>query len=101
MSWRTSAAIMRHEVRIMIKDPSTMLFVLFMPLAMTALMKPLYQSAMSQQGVANATGLTLESAALLVLTHMASWCGERSGCSTLDEGWAPAAEVTDLRELRV
>jgi ABC-2 type transport system permease protein len=56
MSWRASAAIMRHEVRIMIKDPSTMLFVLFMPLAMTALMKPLYQSAMAQQGVAGATG---------------------------------------------
>src|SRR5687767_4763446 len=56
MSWRASAAIMRHELRIMIKDPSTLLFVLFMPLAMTALMKPLYQSAMSDQGFAGATG---------------------------------------------
>lgn len=56
MSWRVSAAIIRHELRIMFKDPSTILFVLFMPLAMTALMKPLYQSALTQQGVAGATG---------------------------------------------
>ncbi|MPZ73089.1 MAG: ABC transporter permease subunit [Nitriliruptorales bacterium] len=56
MSWRVSAAIIRHEFRIMLKDPSTILFILFMPLVMTALMKPLYQSALSARGVSGATG---------------------------------------------
>lgn len=56
MSWRVSAAIMRHEYRIMLKDPSTIVFILFMPLMMTALMKPLYQSALAQQGITGATG---------------------------------------------
>lgn len=51
-----SLAIARHELRIMRSDPSTVVFLLVMPLAMTALMKPLYRSALVGEGFADASG---------------------------------------------
>lgn len=58
MSPRVSAAIARHELRIMRQDPSTVVFMLVMPLLMTALMRPLYGAALAGQGEAGATGAT-------------------------------------------
>lgn len=56
MSPRASAAIARHELRLMRHDPATVVFVLVMPVLMTALMKPLYRAALAQQGLSGATG---------------------------------------------
>lgn len=56
MSWQASWAILRHELRIQWSDPSTLIFVVAMPVLMTALMKPLYQSALRQEGFTAATG---------------------------------------------
>lgn len=58
MSARASAsvAIARHELRLMRRDPSTIVFMLVMPVLMTALMKPLYRAALVQEGVAGASG---------------------------------------------
>lgn len=56
MSPRASAAMARHELRIMRQDPSTVVFMLVMPVLMTALMKPLYRAALTEEGVAGATG---------------------------------------------
>lgn len=56
MSWRASGAIARHELRVMAKDPSTVVFVVAMPLAMAALMKGLFRDALVGQGMTEATG---------------------------------------------
>jgi hypothetical protein len=39
VSLRASLAIIRHEFRVMFTDPSTLLFLLIMPLLMVALMR--------------------------------------------------------------
>lgn len=56
MSWRASAAIARHELRILRTDPSTAIFLVVMPLGMAALMQGLFAGALQAQGVTNATG---------------------------------------------
>lgn len=56
MSPRTSGAIIRHEFRVMLTDPSTVVFVVMMPLLMTALMKRLFAAALTSEGFAGANG---------------------------------------------
>jgi ABC-2 type transport system permease protein len=56
MSPRISAAIVRHEFRVMWTDPSTVIFVVVMPLFMAALMKNLFASALVAQGFSGANG---------------------------------------------
>lgn len=56
MSPRASWAIMRHEFRVMLTDPSTVVFVVLMPLIMVAIMKELFASALRDQGYASANG---------------------------------------------
>ena len=56
MSLRTSAAILRHELRVMWTDPSTVIFVILMPLIMVALMKNLFATALREEGFASANG---------------------------------------------
>lgn len=56
MAWRASGAIMRHEFRVMITDPSTVVFVVIMPLVMVAIMKDLFATALRAQGYASANG---------------------------------------------
>lgn len=56
MSWRASAAIARHELRIMRTDPSTVVFLVVMPLGMVALMKGLFAGALAAEGVRGPSG---------------------------------------------
>lgn len=56
MSPRVSGAIVRHEFRVMWDDPSTVVFVVFMPLLMAALMKGLFASALAAEGFGGANG---------------------------------------------
>jgi len=56
MSLRASAAIARHELRVLRTDPATILFVIVMPLVLVALMQRLFQGVLTAEGVAGATG---------------------------------------------
>jgi len=56
MSLGTSTAIVRHEFRVMWTDPSTVVFVIVMPLVMVALMKQLFATALAAEGFKNANG---------------------------------------------
>lgn len=56
MSWRASAAIARHELRVLRTDPSTAVFLVVMPLGMVALTKGLFAGALAAEGVPGATG---------------------------------------------
>lgn len=56
MSLHTSLAILRHELRVMWTDPSTVIFVVVMPLIMVALMRQLFATALRAEGFAEANG---------------------------------------------
>jgi ABC-2 type transport system permease protein len=56
VSLRNSSAIMRHELRVMFTDPSTVIFIIIMPLIMVALMKELFATALRAEGFASANG---------------------------------------------
>jgi len=56
MSLRATSAIFRHEMRVLLTDPSTAIFVIFMPLLMIALTKELFASSLASQGYADANG---------------------------------------------
>ena len=56
MSVRASSAIFRHEMRVLLTDPSTVVFVIFMPLLMVALTKQLFASSLQSQGYPDANG---------------------------------------------
>jgi ABC-2 type transport system permease protein len=47
---------MRHEFRVMLSDPSTVIFVVLMPLFMVAIMKELFATALQSQGYTSANG---------------------------------------------
>jgi ABC-2 type transport system permease protein len=56
VSLRASAAIVRHEFRVMMTDPSTVVFLVVMPLLMVALMRGLFASALAAEGFGRANG---------------------------------------------
>lgn len=56
MSLQASTAIIRHEFRVMMTDPSTLLFLIVMPLLMVALMRQLFAGALAAEGFAGANG---------------------------------------------
>lgn len=56
MSLRASLAIIRHEFRVMMTDPSTVVFLVFMPLLMVALMRRLFAGALAAEGFTGANG---------------------------------------------
>jgi len=56
MSLRRSSAILRHEMRVMLTDPSTVIFVILMPLLMVALMKQLFANTLAQEGFTGTNG---------------------------------------------
>ncbi|PVG83869.1 ABC transporter permease [Nocardioides gansuensis] len=47
---------MRHEFRVMLSDPSTVIFVVLIPLLMVAIMKELFATALRAQGYESANG---------------------------------------------
>lgn len=56
MSWRASVTIARHELRVVRTDPSTVVFLIIMPLGMVALMRQLFAGTLQAAGVTGATG---------------------------------------------
>lgn len=56
MSARATWAILRHEMRVLLMDPSTLIFVVLMPLLMVALTQELFASQLQDQGYPDANG---------------------------------------------
>jgi ABC-2 type transport system permease protein len=56
VSPQASFAIMRHEYRVMWSDPSTLIFVIVVPLLMVALMKELFAAALAAEGYTGTNG---------------------------------------------
>jgi ABC-2 type transport system permease protein len=86
VSLRNSYAILRHELRVMWTDPSTVIFVIGMPLIMVALMKQLFATALREEGFANANGSEFAVPAMAV--GFAAFSVGYSGFSFFrDHGW--------------
>ncbi len=56
MSPRASLAILRHEFRVMLTDPSTAIFVVVVPLLLVALTKELFANQLAEDGFTGANG---------------------------------------------
>lgn len=56
MSPRASAAIMRHEFRVMMTDPGTIIFLVILPLLMVALMRELFVGPLAAAGFPGSNG---------------------------------------------
>ncbi len=56
MSPRISASIIKHEFRVMLTDPSTVIFVILIPLVLVALTRELFAGALANEGYEGANG---------------------------------------------
>ncbi|HSL14716.1 MAG TPA: ABC transporter permease [Actinomycetota bacterium] len=56
MSLRRSLAIIRHEYVVMFTDPSTLIFILIIPLVMVAMMQQLFDQQLAAEGFPGANG---------------------------------------------
>lgn len=87
MSPSRSAAIARHEFRVMFDDPSTLVFLVGMPLLMMAFMKPLFELSLVAEGFVGANGA--EQAVPGMAAMFAGFSAGFAGFSFFREhGWA-------------
>jgi len=87
MSWRRSSAILRHEFRVMLSDPSTAIFVIVMPVLMVALMKELFADVLVSEGFSGANGSEFAVPGMAV--SFAAFSVGYAGFSFFrDHGWA-------------
>ncbi len=56
MSPRVSGSIIKHEFRVMLTDPSTVIFVIVIPLVLVALTRELFAGALNAEGYSGANG---------------------------------------------
>jgi ABC-2 type transport system permease protein len=56
MSLHASGSILRHELRVMLTDPGTVIFVILMPLLLVALTQELFAGALANAGFPGANG---------------------------------------------
>jgi ABC-2 type transport system permease protein len=56
MSWRRSAAVMRHDLRILRRDPAFLLLMTVMPLVVMAFIKPAFRASLLLAGDPKANG---------------------------------------------
>ncbi|HYU57415.1 MAG TPA: ABC transporter permease [Actinomycetota bacterium] len=77
MSLRTSGAIIRHEFRVMMTDPSTVIFLIFIPLFMVAFMRGLFAGALADAGFPGANGseFAIPGMAVAFAAFGVSWAG--------------------------
>lgn len=87
MSARRSFAILRHELRVMWTDPSTVVFVIVVPLLMVALMKQLFAGALTTEGFAGANGSEFAVPGMAV-SFAAFGVGYAGFSFFRDHGWA-------------
>ena len=87
MSLRRSLAIFKHEMRVMWTDPSTVIFVVVMPLLMVALMKKLFAQSLAAEGYANTNGSEFAVPGMAV-SFAAFGVGYAGFTFFRDHGWA-------------
>lgn len=102
MSWRRSWAIMRHEMKALVDDPGSLVFLLIMPLLMMGLMKPLFGLSMQAEGVVGANGAeqAVPGMAAMFVTFTGSFAGftffREHGWHTWDRLRASQATTPDI-----
>jgi ABC-2 type transport system permease protein len=87
MSLRNCRAILSHELRVMWTDPSTVIFVIVMPLIMVALMRELFATALRSEGFEGANGSEYAVPAMAV-GFAAFGVGYAGFTFFRDHGWA-------------
>ncbi len=102
MSWRRSLAMFRHEMKALADDPGSLVFLLFMPLLMMAIMKPLFELSLQAQGFVGANGAeqAVPGMAAMFATFTASFAGftffREHGWHTWDRLRASQATTPDI-----
>lgn len=102
MSFQRSWALFRHEMRITFADPGVLVFLIFMPVLMTAVMKPLFKLSLSAEGFANASGAeqAVPGMAAMFAAFSASFAGftffREHGWATWDRLRASSATTLDI-----
>lgn len=86
MSWRRSYALIRHELKALVDDPGSLVFLLIMPLLMMGLMKPLFGLSLQAEGFPGANGA--EQAVPGMAAMFATFTGSFAGFTFFREhGW--------------
>lgn len=86
MSWRCSRALVRHELKSLLDDPGSLVFLLVMPLIMMGLMKPLFGLSLQAEGYPGANGA--EQAVPGMAAMFATFTGSFAGFTFFREhGW--------------
>jgi ABC-2 type transport system permease protein len=102
MSWRRSWALIRHELKALVDDPGSLVFLLIMPLLMMALMKPLFGLSLRAEGFSGANGAeqAVPGMAAMFATFTASFAGftffREHGWRTWDRLRASRATTPDI-----
>lgn len=86
MSLRRSWAIVRHQMKALLDDPGSLVFLLFMPLLMMAVMRPLFGLSLEAEGFMGANGA--EQAVPGMAAMFATFTGVFAGFTFFREhGW--------------
>lgn len=102
MSWRRSWALIRHELKALVDDPGSLVFLLIMPLLMMGLMKPLFGLSLQAGGFPGANGSeqAVPGMAAMFATFTASFAGftffREHGWRTWDRLRASQATTPDI-----
>lgn len=102
MSWRRSWALVRHELKALVDDPGSLVFLLIMPLIMMGLMKPLFGLSLQAEGFLGANGSeqAVPGMAAMFATFTASFAGftffREHGWRTWDRLRASRATTADI-----
>lgn len=102
MSLRRSWALIRHELKALLDDPGSLVFLLIMPLLMMALMAPLFELSLKAEGFINANGAeqAVPGMAAMFVTFTASFAGftffREHGWHTWDRLRASQATTPDI-----
>lgn len=87
MTVRAGAAIGLHELRVLSRDPATVIFVLVMPLLLAALMQQMYRAALVADGIQGGNGAELAVPGMAV-SFAAFGAGYVGFAFLRDHGWA-------------
>lgn len=102
MSWHRSWALIRHELKALVDDPGSLVFLLAMPLLMMGLMKPLFGLSLQAEGYPGANGAeqAVPGMAAMFATFTGSFAGftffREHGWKTWDRLRASQATTSDV-----
>lgn len=102
MSLRRSWALVRHELKALVDDPGSLVFLLAMPLLMMGLMKPLFGLSLQAEGYPGANGAeqSVPGMAAMFATFTGSFAGftffREHGWKTWDRLRASQATTSDV-----